>query len=185
MWPHPSRRALARPPQDEEIGRYACGDYTRILRDHDIQASMSRIGNPYDNAKAESFMKTRKQEEVEGSAYRNIADARARIGSFIEAVYNCQRLHSALDYVSPEEYELTASVARMERSDIRGLLSRISLRSMRATRATRAFYDITVRRIPLCRLAHLQPSPAGTARGAHSGGTTNAASPVPAPPNRA
>jgi putative transposase len=92
--------------------QYACGDYTRLLREHDIQPSMSRIGNPYDNAKAESFMKTLKQEEVEGSAYRNIADARGRIGSFIEAVYNRQRLHSALDYVSPEEYELTLPIAR-------------------------------------------------------------------------
>jgi putative transposase len=85
--------------------QYACGDYTQILRDHDIQPSMSRVGNPYDNAKAESFMKTLKQEEVDGSAYRDVADARARIGSFIEAVYNSQRLHSALDYLSPEEYE--------------------------------------------------------------------------------
>jgi putative transposase len=85
--------------------QYACGDYTKILRDHDIQPSMSRVGNPYDNAKAESFMKTLKQEEVDGSAYRDVADARARIGSFIEAVYNSQRLHSALDYLSPEEYE--------------------------------------------------------------------------------
>jgi putative transposase len=83
--------------------QYACGDYTKILRDHDIQPSMSRVGNPYDNAKAESFMKTLKQEEVDGSAYRDVADARARIGSFIEAVYNSQRLHSALDYLSPGE----------------------------------------------------------------------------------
>jgi transposase InsO family protein len=87
--------------------QYACGDYTAILRAHDIQASMSRVGNPYDNAKAESFMKTLKQEEVDGSAYRDAADARTRIGSFIEEVYNRQRLHSALDYKPPEEYEAT------------------------------------------------------------------------------
>jgi putative transposase len=85
--------------------QYACGDYTAILAAHDIAASMSRVGNPYDNAKAESFMKTLKQEEVDGSDYRDVADARARIGSFIETVYNRQRLHSALDYLSPEEYE--------------------------------------------------------------------------------
>jgi transposase InsO family protein len=85
--------------------QYACGDYAKILHAHDIQASMSRVGNPYDNAKAESFMKTLKHEEVDGSAYRDAADARARIGSFIETVYNRQRLHSALDYLSPEEYE--------------------------------------------------------------------------------
>jgi putative transposase len=85
--------------------QYACGDYAAILAAHDIQASMSRVGNPYDNAKAESFMKTLKQEEVDGSAYRDAADARAQIGSFIEAVYNRQRLHSALDYRPPAEYE--------------------------------------------------------------------------------
>ncbi len=87
--------------------QYACGDYTAILKTHDIRASMSQVGNPYDNAKAESFMKTLKCEEVDGSAYHDLADARARIGSFIEEVYNRQRLHSALDYLSPEEYEAT------------------------------------------------------------------------------
>jgi len=85
--------------------QYACGDYTKLLADHDIAPSMSRVGNPYDNAKAERFMKTLKHEEVNGSAYRDAADARARIGTFIEAVYNRQRLHSALDYLTPEEYE--------------------------------------------------------------------------------
>ncbi|HLY54023.1 MAG TPA: IS3 family transposase, partial [Stellaceae bacterium] len=92
--------------------QYACGDYTAVLEAHDIQASMSRVGNPYDNAKAESFMKTLKQEEVDGSAYRDVADARARIGAFIETVYNRQRLHSALDYLSPEEYEESARKLR-------------------------------------------------------------------------
>jgi putative transposase len=87
--------------------QYACGNYTAILRTHGIQPSMSRVGNPYDNAKAESFMKTLKQEEVNGSAYRDAADARARIGEFIEDVYNRQRLHSALDYRPPAEYEET------------------------------------------------------------------------------
>ncbi len=85
--------------------QYACGDYTAILRVHDIQASMSRVGNPYDNAKAESFMKTLKQEEVDTNAYRDVVDARTQIGSFIEEVYNRQRLHSALDYRPPAEYE--------------------------------------------------------------------------------
>src|ERR1700730_11861767 len=92
--------------------QYACGDYTAILKAHDIQASMSRVGNPYDNAKAESFMRTLKREEVDGSAYRDAVDARARIGSFIEAVYNRQRLHSALDYRPPAEYEKLLSRSR-------------------------------------------------------------------------
>jgi putative transposase len=87
--------------------QYACGDYVAILRRHDIQPSMSRVGNPYDNAKAERFMRTLKQEEVDGSAYRDAAEARAGIGRFIETVYNRKRLHSALDYLSPDQYEAT------------------------------------------------------------------------------
>jgi transposase InsO family protein len=85
--------------------QYACGDYAKRLKAHEIAPSMSRVGNPYDNAKAERFMRTLKQEEVDGSAYRTADEARTMIGAFIETVYNKQRLHSALDYLSPEEYE--------------------------------------------------------------------------------
>jgi transposase InsO family protein len=95
--------------------QYACGDYSARLKAHDIQPSMSRVGNPYDNAKAERFMRTCKEEEVDGSDYRDIEDAETRIGTFIEKDYNRQRLHSALDYLAPEEYEaklrLTAGLA--------------------------------------------------------------------------
>ncbi|MER8970825.1 integrase core domain-containing protein [Mesorhizobium sp. M0808] len=89
--------------------QYACTSYSDILHGHGIQPSMSRVGNPYDNARSESFMKTLKQEEVAGLAYRDAPDARRRIASFIEDVYNRQRLHSALDYLTPEEYEKTLS----------------------------------------------------------------------------
>jgi transposase InsO family protein len=66
---------------------------------------------PYDNAMAESFMKTLKQEEVDASEYRDLDDARTAIGQFIETVYNHRRLHSALDYLTPVEFEQTKSGA--------------------------------------------------------------------------
>lgn len=85
--------------------QYACREYSEVLALHDIQPSMSRIGNPYDNAKAESFIKTLKQEEIDGRSYRDFKRAREAIGAFIESVYNLQRLHSALGYRPPAEFE--------------------------------------------------------------------------------
>lgn len=85
--------------------QYASHDYTQLLRDHGITISMSRKANPWDNAKCESFMKTLKHEEVDRTEYRNLADARARIGRFLESVYNEKRLHSALHYAAPSEFE--------------------------------------------------------------------------------
>ncbi|MCA1408800.1 transposase [Ensifer sp. IC3342] len=113
--------------------QYACGAYSELLHLHGIQASMSRVGNPYDNAKAESFMKALKQEEVQGLAYRDADDARRRIGAFIDTVYNTQRLHSALDYLTPEEYEqMHSGGRRMEKGGIaeHGKLSAIFLVSV-------------------------------------------------------
>lgn len=85
--------------------QYACADYVAQLDAAGILPSMSRAGCPYDNAMAESFMKTLKQEEVDGTAYCDIGAARAAIGTFIEEIYNRQRLHSALAYRPPVEFE--------------------------------------------------------------------------------
>jgi transposase InsO family protein len=95
--------------------QYACGDYIRRLQAAGIQPSMSRAGCPYDNAMAESFMKTLKLEEVDGTRYRDLDHAKSNIGTFIEDVYNRQRLHSALDYLSPMEFEDQISLAAQTR----------------------------------------------------------------------
>jgi putative transposase len=85
--------------------QYACGDYTSLLKEHQITISMSRKGNPYDNAACESFMKTLKYEEVYRQEYRDLAEALASVGEFINRTYNQKRLHSALGYRPPEEFE--------------------------------------------------------------------------------
>jgi transposase InsO family protein len=85
--------------------QYASRDYTSLLRDHGIQISMSRRANPWDNAACESFLKTLKNEEVSRIEYRDLAHARSRIRAFLETIYNRQRLHSALGYLPPAEFE--------------------------------------------------------------------------------
>lgn len=85
--------------------RYASLDYTNLLKDHAIRISMWRRGNAYDNAQAESFMKTLKYEEVYLREYETMAEARTFIGHFLEAVYNQKRLHSAIGYMPPVEFE--------------------------------------------------------------------------------
>lgn len=85
--------------------QYACNLYVQLLREHGIEPSMSRAANPYDNAKCESFIKTLKQEEIYTRQYRDRADLEAHIGQFIERYYNRRRLHSALNYRSPEAFE--------------------------------------------------------------------------------
>jgi transposase InsO family protein len=85
--------------------QYASNDYTDLLKANGIEISMSRKGNPWDNAACESFMKTLKYEEVHRSDYRDLAEARASIREFLEKVYNHKRLHSALDYLPPAEFE--------------------------------------------------------------------------------
>jgi transposase InsO family protein len=85
--------------------QYASGEYTGLLKAQAIRISMSRRGNPYDNAQAESFMKTLKYEEVNLSDYENYIEAYDSIERFLEEAYNCKRLHSALGYRPPVEFE--------------------------------------------------------------------------------
>ncbi len=85
--------------------QYASNDYTDLLKTNGIDISMSRKGNPWDNAACESFMKTLKYEEVHRNEYRDLAEARACIAEFLEKVYNQKRLHSALGYLPPAQFE--------------------------------------------------------------------------------
>ena len=85
--------------------QYASRDYTAELQQHRIRISMSRTASPYDNAQAESFIKTLKYEEVYRTEYRSLEDVRASIGEFLEKIYNRERLHSALGYRPPIEFE--------------------------------------------------------------------------------
>ena len=92
--------------------QYAATDYVALLHEHKIQISMSRTGNPYDNAKAERFMRTLKYEEIYMNDYETLAEVRTSIEHFIETVYNRKRLHSALGYRPPVEFE--ASLAQLK-----------------------------------------------------------------------
>lgn len=90
--------------------QYACHDYVRVLQQHHIRISMSRVGNPYDNAKAERFMRTLKYEEVYLNDYDTFAEVMVSVEHFIEAVYNRKRLHSALGYLPPAEFEASLAL---------------------------------------------------------------------------
>lgn len=113
------RRAIAtRQPQpglvhhSDRGAQYACREYIALLEEHGIEPSMSRAGNPYDNAHCESFIRTLKQEEIYTRKYRNRADLELHVAEFLEEYYNRRRLHSALGYRTPEDFErsLPASV---------------------------------------------------------------------------
>ena len=92
--------------------QYASQQYTELLKQHQAQISMSRKGNPYDNAACESFIKTLKYEEVYRNEYRDFQEARASIGEFLQCVYNQSRLHSALGYLPPAEFEQKRGAAQ-------------------------------------------------------------------------
>jgi putative transposase len=85
--------------------QYACPEYVGVLQAHGIVPSMSRAGCPYDNAACESFMKTLKQEEIYANEYRDIEQLREHLEDFLERYYNRLRMHSALDYRSPQAFE--------------------------------------------------------------------------------
>jgi putative transposase len=92
-------------------GQYASGEYTALLKQHGCQISMSHKASPWENPRCESWMKTLKTEEVYRQEYRDLAEARASIMHFIDQVYNQKRMHSALDYRSPVEFEQALAAA--------------------------------------------------------------------------
>jgi putative transposase len=94
--------------------QYASNDYTDLLKENDIEISMSRKGNPWDNAACESFMKTLKYEEVHRNEYRDLNEARSTIRIFLEKIYNHKRLHSAIGYVPPAEFEASLLTQQKE-----------------------------------------------------------------------
>jgi transposase InsO family protein len=85
--------------------QYACAEYVSIIEKYRMIPSMSRPANPFDNARCESFMKTLKREEIYANRYRDLEDLRANVLEFIERYYNQRRLHSALGYQCPVEFE--------------------------------------------------------------------------------
>src|SRR4029077_1125434 len=89
--------------------QYASSEYVNVLREHQMIPSMSRPANPYDNASCESFLKTLKREEIYANTYRDLEHLRTNMAAFIDQYYNRIRLHSALGYRPPEEFERTAA----------------------------------------------------------------------------
>lgn len=102
--------------------QYASGDYIGLLKENEIGVSMSRKGNPWDNAACESFMKTLKYEEVFRSEYRDLHEAHRSIREFLEKIYNEKRLHSALGYVPPTEFEANLAAQQKEAASRRLVL---------------------------------------------------------------
>ena len=96
--------------------QYAAQDYIALLQQYNVQISMAAQGKPEENGYAERLMRTIKEEEVDLSEYHNLADARRQIGRFIEDVYMTKRIHSALGYLTPTEFEAAWRLAHTEES---------------------------------------------------------------------
>jgi transposase InsO family protein len=96
--------------------QYASAEYVKVLHQHQMIPSLSRPANPYDNASCESFIKTLKREEIYANRYQDLGHMRVNIEGFIEQYYNRLRLHSALGYRSPEEFERQKEMSRVEES---------------------------------------------------------------------
>jgi transposase InsO family protein len=114
-------RALAERPapmgiihHSDQGVQYASEEYVDRLKEFNFQISMSRKGAPWENGRAESFIKTLKTEEVSMKQYRDIEQARRSIGHFLEEVYNRRRLHSALGYLSPTQFEINCGLSDKE-----------------------------------------------------------------------
>jgi transposase InsO family protein len=85
--------------------QYACGDYTDLLNQYEVLISMAAVGKPEDNGYAERLMRTIKEEEVDLSEYQDFHDAYRSIGRFLDEVYTHKRIHLALGYPTPAEFE--------------------------------------------------------------------------------
>ncbi len=105
--------------------QYAASDYVKELKQHSFKISMARTGNPYENAKAESFFKTLKHEEVYLWDYRTLDDVAKRVPYFIEEVYNKKRLHSSIGYIPPDEFE-SAMIVKEQKQKSQFLLAAIN-----------------------------------------------------------
>lgn len=111
--------------------QYACADYLDVLARHHIIPSMSRAGCPFDNAACESFMSTLKREEIHANTYHDLEDLRGKVQDFIARYYNTQRLHSALGYRSPEEFEAELRVQAASAPAMVRAAARLSFSGMR------------------------------------------------------
>lgn len=93
--------------------QYASREYVSVLKEQKVQVSMSRSGNPYDNAKAERFIRTLKYEEIHMNDYETLAEVWTSVDHFIESVYNRKRLHSAIGYLPPAEFERSLEIQKL------------------------------------------------------------------------